>query len=72
MAVEGLSARLYLDQNANKQLAIDLRTRGYDVMFASEVGLERASDEEHLRFASESGRMRVTHDLRDFPRLAVE
>lgn len=63
MAVEGLSARLYFDHHVDPRLAIDLRRYGFDVTFAREVGKERATDEEHLRWATEQGRVVATFDL---------
>jgi hypothetical protein len=47
VAVAGLSARLYRDHNIDRQLAFDLRRRAFDVTYASEVGKERATDEDH-------------------------
>lgn len=41
-------------------------------MVAHEVGNARASDEEHLRWATEHGRTVVTYDRDDFPRLNRE
>lgn len=32
--------------------------------------MERATDEEHLRYAATAGRVLISHDLKDFPRLA--
>lgn len=72
MAVEGISARVYLDHNIDVQLAFDLRRNGFDVIYASEVGNERATDEEHLRWAAADGRVLVTYDQRDFRVLAKE
>jgi hypothetical protein len=71
MAVEGLSIRLYLDQNAHQRLATDARREGYDVVTAREIGLAFAEDEEHLRWAADHGRVVLTHDLHDFRRLAT-
>jgi hypothetical protein len=72
VAVAGLSARLYRDHNIDRQLAFDLRRRAFDVTYASEVGKERARDEEHLRWAASEGRALVTYDVRDFRILAEE
>lgn len=72
MAVAGLSARLYLDHNVDRQLAFDLRRRGFDVTYASEVAMERATDEEHLRLAASEARTLVTYDQRDYHILAQE
>ncbi|MGH2535311.1 MAG: DUF5615 family PIN-like protein [Thermomicrobiales bacterium] len=70
MAVAGLSAIVYLDHNVDPTMAIGLRSHGYDTGIAQESGLDRSSDEEHLRYASREGRILITHDLRDFARLA--
>ena len=69
-AIPGLSAAIYLDHNVDPQLAADLKTEGYDVVFADEIGMAGALDEEHLRFAAANGRAIVSHDLRDFQVLA--
>jgi predicted nuclease of predicted toxin-antitoxin system len=70
VAVEGLSARPYLDQNVNPQLAVDLRRHGFAATFAREVGNERLTDEEHLQWASERGQVLISFDVKDFPVLA--
>ncbi len=72
MAVEGLSIRLYLDHNVDPLIAIDLRRRGFNVSYASEEGLERASDNEHLEWATTEKRTILTHDQGDFRLLATE
>jgi predicted nuclease of predicted toxin-antitoxin system len=66
MAIAGLSIRLYLDHNADPDIARDVRRDGYDAVWASEVGNERLQDEEQLRWATEHGRAILTHDVRDF------
>ena len=70
MALAGLSASVYLDHNFDPQIAHDLRAHGFDAVAAIEVGMERATDEGHLRFAATAGRVLISHDLKDFPRLA--
>ncbi|MGH2558101.1 MAG: DUF5615 family PIN-like protein [Thermomicrobiales bacterium] len=70
MAIAGLSAIVYLDHNVDPHLAVSLRSQGYDTVVAQEIGMDKASDEEHLRYASREGRILITHDLRDFARLA--
>lgn len=72
MAVEGLSIRLFLDHHMDPSLATDVRRDGFDVTFPREVGTERASDEEHLTWAAEHGRVIVTFDRRDFRILAKQ
>ena len=72
MAVAGLSIRPYLDHNMDPRLATDLHRHGFDVTYAREVGNERATDEEHLTWATERGRTVVTFDRRDFRVLAEQ
>jgi predicted nuclease of predicted toxin-antitoxin system len=72
MAIAGLSIRLYLDHNADPDIARDVRRDGYDAIWASEVGNERLQDEQQLRWATEHGRAILTHDIRDFRILDAE
>jgi predicted nuclease of predicted toxin-antitoxin system len=72
VSVPGLSAIVYLDHNVDPQRALDLRASGFDAVFPQEIGLGEATDEAHLRYAAATGRIVVTHDLKDFPRLARE
>ena len=70
MAIEGLTARLYLDHNLHARLAPDLRQRGFDVISAQEAGMASASDEEQLAFATTEKRVVLTFDIADFATLA--
>ena len=70
MAVAGLSIRPFFDHNVHTWFAPDLRRAGFDVVHAKEVGNDRASDEEHLLWATRQGRTVVTYDRDDFPILA--
>jgi predicted nuclease of predicted toxin-antitoxin system len=72
MAIAGLSIRLYLDHNADPDIARDVRRDGYDAIWASEVGNERLRDEQQLRWATAHGRAILTHDIRDFRVLAED
>lgn len=72
MAIPGLSIRLYFDHNGSHRLANDLRNAGFDVVTAAEVGNSLFADPEHLQWATNHGRCIFTHDLDDFPILAVE
>lgn len=72
MAVAGLSALLYLDHNVNTDLADELRLLGYDVLVPRETGMARAADEAHLVRAASEGRVLISHDFKDFPRIATE
>ncbi|MFZ0929848.1 MAG: DUF5615 family PIN-like protein [Syntrophobacteraceae bacterium] len=54
--------RLYLDQMFGVQVAGALRTSGFDVMRASEVGQARADDSEILRKAVDEKRILITLD----------
>jgi hypothetical protein len=46
----GLFVRLYLDVNIHHWLAHDLRSRGFDAIHALDIGHDRLSDEQHLRW----------------------
>lgn len=66
MAVEGLSIRPYLDHNFDEQIGFALRREAFDIVITHEVGNERLSDEDHLRWATPHGRTVLTHDKVDF------
>ena len=70
MAIEGLSVRLLLDHHVDPRIAGDLRGHGFDVTFPRELGTERASDEDHLVWATEQRRAVFTYDIGDFRRIA--
>lgn len=52
----------YLDEHIPKAVADGLRHRGIDVTRAQQVGLRRASDEQHLDFANRENCVVVTKD----------
>lgn len=54
--------KLYADTHIPKQVAIQLRQQGLDVMRCEEVGLAEASDIEHWHFAQQRERAILTHD----------
>jgi predicted nuclease of predicted toxin-antitoxin system len=54
---------LLLDMNLSPVLARLLSSHGHDVVHWSEVGDHRATDVTILAWASEEGRVLVTHDL---------
>jgi hypothetical protein len=50
------SIKLYLDEDAlDRDLVNALRSRSIDVLTAHEAGLQTASDEEHLSYATSVG-----------------
>src|SRR5262245_24320633 len=61
-----LFVRLYCDRHIKKQLAIDLRAQGYDILTTEGGSLETATDEEQLEFAAREGRAILTFNIRDF------
>src|SRR5436190_16949462 len=63
---EALFLRLYLDRHIKKQLAVDLRQRGYDVLTTEEASMDTASDEDQLAFAAKQERAILTFNIRDF------
>jgi uncharacterized protein with PIN domain len=62
--------RYYTDENISRAVINGLRQRGVDVLSVPDANMMGASDEEHLAFALEQGRIIVTHDD-DFLRLAA-
>ena len=65
-APEALFVRLYFDRHIMTRLADDLRGRGFDVLTTEEAGLDTATDEEQLAFATGEGRAILTFNIRDF------
>ncbi len=65
-APEALFVRLYFDRHIIARLAIDLRSRGYDVLTTEEAGLDTASDEQQLAFATAERRTILSFNIRDF------
>jgi hypothetical protein len=61
-----------LDHNVNTDLADELRLLGYDVLVPRETGMAKATDEAHLVRAASEGRVLITHDFKDFSRIATE
>jgi predicted nuclease of predicted toxin-antitoxin system len=70
MATEAEGLKVYLDECISPDLASAMRQRGWDVVSAHEVGLVGVTDEEQLEFATQTGRVLLTFDVRDFQELA--
>jgi uncharacterized protein with PIN domain len=62
-------ARLYLDSDVSRWLALPLRATGHDAITAHAVGLRNAADEEQLLFAAQEARVLLTHNRDDFAML---
>jgi predicted nuclease of predicted toxin-antitoxin system len=63
---EPLFVRLYLDRHIMTRLADDQRGHGYDVRTTEEAGMDTASDEDQLAFATADRRAILTYNIRDF------
>ena len=63
---EELFIRLYLDRHVIVRLADDLIERGYDVLTTQQAGLDTASDEQQLAFATSERRAMLTFNICDF------
>ena len=63
--------RLYLDESVPIALAAVLRQHGVDCLTARDAGNLGFDDESQLSFATQQGRAILTHDTRDFLRLAA-
>jgi predicted nuclease of predicted toxin-antitoxin system len=67
--LETLFVKLYVDRHIIRQLAIDLRGRGYDVLTTEEARKDTAGDLEQLAFATGEKRAILTFNIRDFASL---
>jgi len=63
--------KFYTDENVSKAVIKGLIARGVDVLTCQEAGLLAATDSEHLKFATQSGRVIFTHDT-DFLKLHAQ
>lgn len=59
-------AAFYLDHNVAVQVAHMLRAAGHDIVTARDLGLDHASDDEHLLTAAQQVRILVSHNRADF------
>lgn len=64
--------RLLLDEDVRSLLADVLRQRGYDAVAAVEVGLAETEDDDVLDWAVGHERAVVSHNTKDFVRLAEQ
>ncbi|MEW6215150.1 MAG: DUF5615 family PIN-like protein [Nitrospirota bacterium] len=64
--------KLYLDADVDPLLAKVIRDRGYDVLSTHEAGMHKSDDYEQIDFAISQGRAVLTHNIRDFHRIAKE
>lgn len=64
--------KLYLDEDVDPLLATILRDRGYDVLTTHEVKMHKSDDYKQIDFATTQGRAILTHNIRDFYRIAKE
>jgi hypothetical protein len=59
-------ARLYADEDISRRVVGDLRGRNHDVWSTVERGRARATDGDQLLYASQDGRILLTHNRVDF------
>ncbi len=64
--------RFYLDENLSHRLGPLCRARALDVTSAQELGRDRLSDAEQLRYAAAEGRILVTLDEWDLIQATLE
>jgi hypothetical protein len=57
-----MSIKFYTDTHISKQVAIQLRARGIDVIRCQDVGLEDADDDVHFEYAVTNERAFITKD----------
>jgi hypothetical protein len=63
--------RFYTDENVGRSVASGSRRRGVDVLTVPEADMRGATDFEHLKFATNQGRVLFTQDD-DFLRLHAQ
>lgn len=64
--------KLYLDEDISPEVAVVLRSRGYNAVSAHEVGMRGKGDEEQLEYAIRNGRVLLTFNTRHFAPIAEE
>lgn len=64
--------KLYLDEDVDPLLAKVIRDRGYNVLTTHEAKMHKSDDYEQIDFATSQGRTILTHNIRDFHRIAKE
>jgi predicted nuclease of predicted toxin-antitoxin system len=64
--------KLLLDEDVWLGLASALRDRGFDVVHVYEVQRGEMSDADQLAYAAQENRALLTHNAKDFERLAAE
>lgn len=64
--------KLYLDEDVDTLLAKVIRDRGYDVLSTHEANMHKSNDYQQIDFATSQGRAILTHNVRDFYRIAKE
>jgi predicted nuclease of predicted toxin-antitoxin system len=64
--------RLYMDEDVmSRGLVKALRTRGAEIVVASEIGMSHKADEEHLAYAAQQGLVLYTYNTKDYMALHV-
>lgn len=64
--MDGLFARIYVDEDVSKVIVKLLRDKGFDAISASEIGNINLSDAQQLAAAVNMGRVIVTTNKRNF------
>ncbi len=64
--LHSLYMRLYFDEDASVDSAVNLASRGFDVLTVRDAGRLHLADEAQLAFAVQEQRAMVTHNRTDF------
>lgn len=64
--------KLYLDEDVDLLLAKVICDRGYDILSTHEAKMHKADDYSQIDFATSQDRAILTHNIRDFRRIAKE
>lgn len=57
-----MSLKFYTDTHVPKQIALQLREHGVDIVRCEDVGLAEADDETHLEYGTQDERILITFD----------
>lgn len=72
METAHLFIALYLDADVSRNLASEIRVKGFDVISAKEVGNAELKDRAQLDYAIAEHRALLTHNIQDFVPLLNE
>ena len=64
--------KLYLDEDVDPLLSKVIRDRGYNILSTQEAKMHGTNDYQQIDFATSQGRAILTHNIRDYYRIAKD